>query len=1233
MPVVNATQTRELVEQLLAERILVLDGAMGTMVHALKFGERDFRGRQFASHTKDLKNFIDILSITQPEAIETIHRQYLDAGADIIETNTFGATSVAMADFDLADRVRELNLAAALLARKAADEMTARTPHRPRLVAGSMGPTNRQLSISGNVNDPGKRTTTFDEMVGAYYEQVAALVEGGVDLLLPETAFDTLVLKAALFAIEKYFTDTGTRLPVMASVTIFQGGRTLSGQTVEAFWSSIEHADLLSVGFNCALGPQQLRPYLEELSHIAPRFVSCYPNAGLPNAFGGFDETPEMMASVLGSYAEEGWLNIVGGCCGTTPEHIAAIAHAVSDKPPRGLPKIEPLTHFSGLEPFAIRPDTNFTMIGERTNVTGSKKFSRLVLAGEFEKAVAVAREQVEAGANVLDVNMDEGMLDGEAAMTMFMNLIAAEPEVCRVPIMVDSSKWSVIEAGLKCVQGKGIVNSISLKEGEEAFLHHARLVRRYGAAVVVMAFDEQGQAVTIEDKVRICCRAYRLLTEEIGFPPTDIIFDPNILTVATGIDEHNRYAINFIEATRQIKQLCPGAKVSGGVSNISFSFRGNEPVRQTMHSAFLYHAIRAGMDMGIVNAGQLAVYEEIAPAMLERVEDVLFDRRPDATERLVEFAETVKNQTTTTAGVDLAWRQEPVEKRLEHALLRGIVDYIDEDVEEARQKYPTGLSIIEGPLMAGMQVVGDLFGEGKMFLPQVVKSARVMKKAVAYLLPFMEAEKKASGAADTPRGKILMATVKGDVHDIGKNIVGVVLGCNNYEIIDLGVMVPCEKILQTAVQEGAHIIGLSGLITPSLDEMVHVAREMQRLGLRVPLLIGGATTSAKHTAVKIAPRYNHSTVHVLDASRSVRVVEQLLNPKSKEDFDARNRHEQTKLAESHRARQETNLVSYAAACAARFETDWGTVRIDRPSFLGLRTINDYPLEELAEYIDWSPFFMTWELRGKYPTILQDEIVGEAASKLFVDATRLLEGIVRGKLLHARAVYGFWPAASDGDDVVLYTDESRRQELTRFHTLRQQWERRGQRAFYALADFVAPVDSGRADYLGAFAVTTGIGVDEMVKTFEADHDDYNAIMVKALADRLAEAFAEALHRQARHDWGFGHGEDLSNEQLIDEQYRGIRPAHGYPACPDHTEKRILFDLLDAENNAGLSLTETFAMLPAASVSGLYFGHPQARYFAVDRITRDQVESYAARKGMTIAEVERWLSPNLGYDPG
>ena len=1232
MAVHNLRQTAATLDELLRSRILVLDGAMGTMVHQLKFGEAEYRGRQFADAPKDLKNFIDILCITQPEAIRKIHDQYFEAGADIVETNTFGATNVAMHDFGLADRVRELNLAACKLARDAADAWTARTPDKPRFVAGSLGPTNRQLSISGDVNDPGKRTTTFDEMVDAYYEQVAALVEGGVDILLPETAFDTLVLKAALFAIEKYFADHGVRLPVMASVTIFQGGRTLSGQTVEAFWTSISHANLMSVGFNCALGPSHMRPYVEELARLAPIPLSCYPNAGLPNAFGGFDETPEMMGDVLGRYAEEGWLNIVGGCCGTTPPHIRAIAEGVRGHSPRKPPARDGLMRLSGLEPLVIRPESNFTNIGERTNVTGSKKFAKLILDGKYEEGVGVAREQVEAGANVIDINMDEGMLDGAAAMTKFLNLVSAEPEVCRVPIMLDSSKWSILEAGLKCVQGKGIVNSISLKGGEAEFLEQARLLRRYGAAVVVMAFDEQGQAVTTDDKVRICRRAYALLTERIGFPPEDIIFDPNILTVATGIEEHNRYAINFIEATREIKRLCPGAKISGGVSNISFSFRGNEPVRQAMHSAFLYHAVKAGMDMGIVNAGQLPAYDDIPKDLLERVEDVLFDRRPDATERLLEFAATVKQQGPKDPSGELAWRSEPVERRLAHALLRGIVDYVDADAEEARQTYPSCLSIIEGPLMDGMQQVGDLFGAGKMFLPQVVKSARVMKKAVAYLLPFMEEEKRRSGGVDKPRGKILLATVKGDVHDIGKNIVGVVLGCNNYQIIDLGVMVPCEKILETAEKEGVNVIGLSGLITPSLDEMVHVAREMQRRRFDVPLLIGGATTSAKHTAVKIAPQYERSTVHVLDASRSVNIVEQLLNPKSQQRFDLENRRAQEEMTRAYRDRLDAKLVPYAEACAKKFPTDWTTVRIDVPSFVGRREVRDLPLDELLPYIDWSPFFMTWELKGKYPKIFDDPQVGPTATKLYDDARRLLDRIVLKRLLKARGVYGFWPAASDGDDIVVYADESRGAELCRLHTLRQQWERKGQTHFTALADYVAPLESGRRDYLGAFAVTAGDGCDALVKQFDADHDDYHSIMTKALADRLAEAFAEYLHARARRDWGYGRDERLTNEQLIAEEYRGIRPAPGYPAQPDHTEKPTLFQLLDAAAATGLRLTETFAMHPAASVCGLYFAHPAARYFAVDRITRDQVESYAKRKGLPVAEAERWLSPNLGYDP-
>ena len=1233
MSIAPPESASRLLDRLLGERILVIDGAMGTTVHALGFGEADYRGAQFAAHPKDLKNFIDILSISQPEAIENIHRQFLEAGADIVETNTFNASPAELPEYGFdGSFTRELNLAACRLARSAVNEFNLRTPDKPRFVAGSMGPTRKQLSIAGNVDDPGHRNATFDQMVASYYEQVDALVEGGVDILLAETAFDTLVFKACLFAIDKYFADHGFRLPVMASFTVFNGGRTLSAQTVEACWNSISHFDLLSVGINCALGPEQLRPYLEELSDIAPAYVSCYPNAGLPDAFGNFPATPESMARVLGEFAENGWLNIVGGCCGTTPAHIRAISAAVEGLSPRKRARPQPFMRLSGAEPLTVRPESNFLMIGERTNVTGSKRFAKLILAGDYEAAVAVAREQVENGANVIDVNMDEGMLDGEAAMTRFLNLIAAEPAVARVPLMIDSSKWSVIEAGLKCVQGKAIVNSISLKEGEEEFLEKARLIRRYGAAVVVMAFDEQGQAVEINDKVRICERAFRLLTEEVGFPPQDIIFDPNILTVATGIEEHARYAINFIEATRIIKQRCPGVKISGGVSNISFSFRGNDVLREAMHAAFLYHAIRAGLDMGIVNAGQLAVYEEIPKELLERVEDVLFDRRPDATERLVEFAETVKRKGASAVGNELAWRSESAEERLSHALVKGIADFVEQDVEEARQKYPSCLSIIEGPLMAGMQVVGDLFGAGKMFLPQVVKSARVMKKAVAYLLPFMEAEKARSGSTAKTRGKILLATVKGDVHDIGKNIVGVVLGCNNYEVIDLGVMVPCERILETARAEGVHMIGLSGLITPSLDEMVHVAREMQREGFELPLLIGGATTSAKHTAVKIAPQYEHSTVHVLDASRSAGVVDSLLSEQLRDPFNRKNREEQRQLVESFNKRQQVTLVPYAEAVAKRFKSDWTTVDIPTPSFLGRRVLDDYPLADIVAYIDWSPFFLTWELKGKYPRIFDDTNVGVEARKLFDDARKLLDEIVAKKLLRARGVYGFWPANSIGDDVAVFHEQADRRELTQFHTLRQQWERKGQTAFHALADFIAPLESGRQDYLGAFAVTAGHGLDELVRKFDADHDDYHSILSKALADRLAEAFAELLHKKARREWGYGREEQLSNEELIDEKYRGIRPAPGYPACPDHTEKRILFQLLDAERNTGITLTDSFAMWPAASVSGLYFAHPNSRYFAVDRIGRDQVEDYAARKAMTIAEVERWLAPNLGYEP-
>ncbi len=1226
-------------ERLASQRILVLDGAMGTMIQQLGLAEADYRGDWFAEHAFDLKGCNDVLSLSRPGAIEGIHRAYLEAGAHIISTNSFNANRISLADYGLADRVREINLAAAGCARRAVDACAAQGA--PRFVAGSIGPTNRMASMSADVNDPGSRAVTFDQLVEAYYEQADALVEGGVDILLPETVFDTLNLKACLFAIEECFERRGMRLPVMVSVTITdRSGRTLSGQTLEAFLISIEHAELFSVGINCALGPEMMRPYVEELSARTPLRTSCYPNAGLPNEFGGYDETPEQVARVLGEFAAAGWLNVVGGCCGTTPEHLRAIARAVEGLPPRCPPPPEPYARYSGLEPLVLRPENPLTMIGERTNVAGSRAFARLVREGRFDEAVSVARQQVDHGANLIDVNLDDALLDGEAAMTRFLNLLAAEPDVARVPVMIDSSKWSVLEAGLKCVQGKAIVNSLSLKEGETEFLRHARLVRRYGAACVVMMFDEEGQAVTVEHKVRIARRAYHLLTEKVGMRPADIIFDPNILTVGTGIEEHNRYAVNFLEATRQIKRLFPDVKVSGGVSNISFAFRTSEAVRRAMHSAFLYHAIRAGLDMAIVNAGQLDVYEEIPPDLLERVEDVLLDRRPDATDRLIQFAELLQGHQADTQETALAWRRGTVEERLSHALVQGIVDFIEADVEEARQTYPSCLAIIEGPLMAGMKIVGELFGAGKMFLPQVVKSARVMKKAVAYLMPFMEAQKKAQGSDEAPtsngRGKIVLATVKGDVHDIGKNIVGIVLACNNFQVIDLGVMVPCEKLLSVAAAERADLIGLSGLITPSLEEMVHVAREMDRLGFRTPLLIGGATTSAKHTAVKIAPAYRNVTVHVPDASRAASIVEHLINPQARERFDGQNRAEQARLAEAYRRRFEVDLVPYREAKAKRFPTDWADVPIDQPAFLGVRPLCDYPLSDLVDYIDWSPFFMVWELRGKYPRIFDDPAVGLEARRLFDDARRLLDEIVEKRLIRAAGVYGFWPAASDGDDLVLYADPGRADPIARFHTLRQQWRRKGQEYFLALADFVAPIESGRTDHLGAFAVTAGRGAAELVARFEAErqaeHDDYRAILAKALADRLAEAFAERLHQIARSDWGYGRQERLANEDLIKEKYRGIRPAPGYPACPDHTEKRTLFRLLDAERHTGIRLTETLAMDPAASVCGLYFAHPQARYFAIDRITRDQVEDYARRKGMKPAEVERWLAPNLGYEP-
>ena len=1228
-------RTAEL-EELLQRRILFLDGATGTQVQALGIGEAEIRGERFADHHKDLKNFADLICITQPEAQLTIHRKYLAAGADIVETNTFGASPVGMGDFEFAEPeslTRELNKAAVELAKQACAEFTEQTPDKPRFVAGSIGPTSKQMAISTNVEDPAHRDVNFMQMVDSYYVQVASMVEAGVDILLPETVIDTLNLKACLFAIENYFRDSGNRVPVMISGTFDKGGGTfVSGQSIEAFWNSISHFPMLSVGMNCALGPDIMRPHIELLQSVATSFVSCHANAGLPNEMGQFDLGPAVMAKTVGEFAQQGWINIVGGCCGTSPDHIAAMVNEMKDYAPHKKTTVATRLRLSGTQPLELRPDSNFLMIGERSNVTGSRKFARLIKEQKYEEAVEIAREQVENGANVLDVNMDEGLLDSEVEMVHYLRLLAGEGETAAVPMMIDSSKWDVIEAGLQAVQGKSIVNSISLKDGEEEFLRRASLCRQYGAAVVVMAFDEQGQAATEEEKVRISKRAYQLLTTKIGFPAEDIIFDPNILTVATGIEEHNNYAVDFINATRRIKEECPGVKISGGVSNVSFSFRGNDPVREAIHSVFLYHAVQAGMDMGIVNAGQLVVYDEIEPQLKELVEDVILNRRADATERLVDFAESIKSQgTSESAAVAEEWRNGSVEERLKHALVKGIVKYIDEDAEEARQKYGKCLEIIEGPLMDGMSFVGDLFGAGKMFLPQVVKSARVMKKAVAYLTPYMEAEKEAAGTAGTSRGKVLMATVKGDVHDIGKNIVGVVLGCNNFDVIDLGVMCSCEKILEAAKEEDVDVIGLSGLITPSLDEMVHVAREMERLEIKTPLLIGGATTSAKHTAVKIAPVCSHPVLHVLDASRSVPVVEKIMNPEQQAKLVEENKVLQADLKASYDKRQSVKLLPYADACKKAFATDWAAADIATPEFTGTRVLDGFPLADLREFIDWSPFFMTWELKGKYPKIFDDPNLGDEAKKLFDDANALLDQVIADNSLTARAVYGFWPANSDGQDIVLYADDSRNTELCRFHGLRQQWERKGQDVFYSLADFVAPVDSGRADYLGGFAVTAGLGCDELAAKFNADHDDYNSIMIKAVADRLAEAFAEALHARVRKEWGYGQAETLSNEELIAEKYRGIRPAAGYPAQPDHTEKQTLFTLLNAEAKTGITLTENYAMHPAASVSGLYFAHPEARYFAVDRITKEQVEDYAKRKGMNVSEVERWLSPNLGYE--
>ena len=1236
----------EHLQSLLRERIVIIDGAMGTMVQQHKLDEAAFRGARFADwRGKDLKGLNDLLNVTQPQVIEGIHRQYLEAGADIIETNTFNAQSISLADYGMESLAYELSKAGAECARRAADAVEKSQPGRICFVAGAIGPTTKTSSISTDVNNPGARGTHYDELVTAYSEQINGLLDGGADVLLVETIFDTLNARAAFFAIQNVFDKRGISplpfsevgsqkaedrnriVPILASVTFIQAGsnRGVTGQTVEAFWNSVANVPLLSVGMNCALGPKELRPLIEELSGIAPIYVSAYPNAGLPNPLlpTGFPETPETLAPQLREWAENGWLNIVGGCCGTTPPHIKAIAEAVKGLPPRKVPTVEPYLRLSGLDALTVRPQTNFLNIGERTNVAGSPKFAQLIKAGDYEAALAIARQQVENGAQVIDVCMDEGMIDGVAAMHRFLNLIASETDICKVPVMVDSSKWEVIEAGLKCLQGKGIVNSISLKEGEEKFLRQAKLVHRYGAAVVVMAFDELGQADSFERKISVCKRAYDLLVEKIGFPPQDIIFDPNVLTVGTGLEEHANYAVDFIRATQWIKENLPHAKVSGGISNISFSFRGNNAVREAMHSAFLYHAIKAGLDMGIVNAGMLEVYEEVPKELLGLVEDVLLNRREDGTERLIKFAESVKQKGKVAIAED-AWRSGTVEERLSHALVKGIVDFIDADTEEARQKYVRPLLVIEGPLMSGMNVVGDLFGSGKMFLPQVVKSARVMKKAVAYLQPFLEAEKSA-GAAKT-QGKILLATVKGDVHDIGKNIVGVVLRCNNYEIIDLGVMVPCEKILQTAIDEKVDIIGLSGLITPSLDEMVHVAREMERKGLTLPLLIGGATTSKAHTAVKIAPNFNQPVVHVLDASRAVPVASNLISAEHKPKFAAQIREEYDRVRATHSS-QTAKLLPLEAARknAPKLKFD----DLAKPEFTGNKMIEP-ALAELVPFIDWSPFFHTWELRGVYPKILQHEKHGEEARKLFVDAQKLLEEIVSKKLIQPNAVYGFFPANRVGDDVELYTDETRTKVLTTFHFLRQQIEKGDGTPNWCLADFIAP--KGSPDFIGGFAVTSGHNLKELVEKFKADHDDYNAIMAEALADRLAEAFAEFLHKRAREEWGFGKVENLRPEDLIEEKYRGIRPAAGYPACPDHTEKGILWKLLDVEKNAGIKLTESFAMWPGSSVSGLYFAHPHSKYFAVGKLGRDQLLDYHLRKGLTLQEVERWLGPWLNYDP-
>ena len=1220
-------------ESLLKQKILILDGAMGTMIQRYKLTEEDYRGERFADWPSDLKGNNDLLVLTQPDIIKAIHTEYLEAGADIVETNTFGANTATLSAYDLQDLNYELNVAGARVAREACDAIA--TPDKPRFVAGVLGPTDKTCSISPDVNDPAARKITFDQLVEDYSIATNGLIDGGADTILIETIFDTLNAKAAIFAVKSVFEQRGMELPIMISGTITdQSGRTLTGQVTEAFYNSLAHAKPISIGLNCALGAEELRQYVEELSRIANCYVSAHPNAGLPNPLAetGYDDTPENMAGFIKEWAESGFLNIIGGCCGTSPDFIKAIAETVKDIPPRKIPEIEVECRLSGLEPFNIHKDSLFVNVGERANVTGSAKFKRLILEGQFDEALDVCREQVENGAQVIDINMDEAMLDGKAAMIHYLNLVASEPDISRVPVMVDSSKWEIIEAGLKCIQGKGIVNSISMKEGKDQFVEHAKLIKKYGAATVVMAFDEKGQADTFERKTEICKKSYDILVNEVGFPAEDIIFDPNIFAVATGIEEHNNYAVDFIEATRWIKQNLPHAKVSGGVSNVSFSFRGNNPVREAIHAVFLYHCIKAGMDMGIVNAAQLAVYDDLPEELRQRVEDVVLNRRDDATDRLLEIADNYRGDGVKAKKEDLEWRSWPVGKRIEHAMVKGIDTYVVEDTEEARQTFERPIQVIEGPLMDGMSVVGDLFGAGKMFLPQVVKSARVMKKAVAHLIPFIEAEK-AEGAAQS-NGKILMATVKGDVHDIGKNIVGVVLQCNNFEVFDIGVMVSTATILEAALEHDVDVIGLSGLITPSLEEMTHIAKELQRLGFTKPVMIGGATTSKAHTAVKITPHYDHPIVWVKDASRAVGVAQSLISPELREKFVADLNADYQGVRERHASRQkQTKWLNLAQARANKTPIDWAAYQPTTPSFTGTKVFDDYPLQELVEHIDWTPFFHSWELKGSYPKIFNDAEKGEEAKKLFADAQAMLKQIIEEKWLDARGIIGLYPANAVGDDIEVYKDESRTEVISTFHNLRQQQEKAKGKPNRCLTDFVAPKGSAVKDYIGAFAVTAGIGIDERVAEFEKNHDDYNAIMLKALADRLAEAFAEVMHLRVRKEfWGYAADEALSHEQMVKEEYKGIRPAAGYPACPDHTEKDLIWELMDVKTNTGIWLTEAKAMVPTAAVSGIYYGHPESSYFAVGKINREQVEEYAQRKGMSMADAEYWLAPNLGYDP-